>query len=690
LNIALLLAKQVGPGGLLYGLWQVSSSCWWVSVGVGDEVEVTCSLARTGGMASHPSVVNCIEDSYDLERAGDVSAALQRARQALAEAQASGGAADLGAALVCLAYMHHHLGHYRRAQDLAIEALNHADSEMQARADALRILGDCAHETGSLAAAERFYHRAIDIGRQLGYHYILHRCLHSLSACVYIPRGQFELALAADKESLRLAKDLDRVDEVWLPLATMGWVYWITGQRDRALALSEEMGHWLQSGSLAEGYWFCLRADLAQEGKNPEAALPLYSQARSVAEAVGDPGLGAELRVGLSRYYRTTGNAPAAHDWADDALSIATRAGCVDIQGWALIERARAAWELGDLSAAESDLHSAIELLSPMQANFDLARTKFLLAALLHHQHHPDAESCWSNAVSLIASGGYAFLLEQERALAFPLIAQHMNSTDPGVVSQSAALLSHLERVPPPPLHIRTLGQFEVQQGRRSIADRAWRRRRAGELFRLLLISTGRSLSRDQVIEALWPMKSPTSSLTPFHQATSALRQALEPDLPEKFPSRYLEVEGGKVNLHLPPGSWVDFEAFEQYVQSADWKAAVAQYQGELFPGCRYMDWAVIPRERLARLFLQALGELSKTYLDSGQAQEAVDTCHRILSIEPWQESAVLLGMQACMALNDRVGALRLYLDLEQTLQNELGVAPQQALQQIYQSLLRE
>jgi DNA-binding SARP family transcriptional activator len=641
------------------------------------------------------SVANLIEESYALERAGDIGAALQKAGQALDKALDAAEAEAIAAAQACVAFCELRLGHYDRARTVAEEALSHAGPQARPRADALRILGDCAHEAGDLVTAETFYQQAIDLGRQLGSPYVLHRCLHSLSACVYIPRGQFELALAADEESLRLARDLDMREEIWLPLVTMGWVYRVTGQYEQALAVAEEMHKAVQPGSLAEGYYYCLSADLAQDGQDPESALALYAHARSIAEAVGDPGLGVELRLGLSRYHRTfpsasagrRSSASAALDWAGDALAIASRAGCRDLQGWALIERGRAAWDLGDPAAAARDFRSAIESSTLFQANFDLARAYLMLAALLHRQQHAEAGDVWLQAASRIASGGYAFLLEQERALAFPLIADYMGSDDPAIASVSSALLGHLARVPAP-LHIVTLGRFEVRRGAQVVPDHAWRRRRAGELFRLLLVNPGHLLSRDQVLETFWPEKPPHSAQSPFYQATSALRRALEPDLPEKFPSRYLEVEEGRVALHLPPGSWIDFDAFWHHLHAQDWEAAVAVYGGELFPCDRYADWAAAPRERLSQGFMQAAQAVARQRLERHEFGAALEACRRILASEPWQEEAVLLAMRASVELNDRAGALRLYRELERSLAATFGIEPQAELQEFHRSLL--
>lgn len=54
---------------------------------------------------------------------------------------------------------------------------------------------------------------------------------------------------------------------------------------------------------------------------------------------------------------------------------------------------------------------------------------------------------------------------------------------------------------------------------------------------------------------------------------------------------------------------------------------------------------------------------------------------------EPWQEQAVLLGMQACVQLGKKADALRLYRALEKVLSSELDVEPQLELQALYHTL---
>ena len=119
-------------------------------------------------------------------------------------------------------------------------------------------------------------------------------------------------------------------------------------------------------------------------------------------------------------------------------------------------------------------------------------------------------------------------------------------------------------QVPPPPLHIVGLGEFAVRQGHHYIQSHAWEQRKAGELFRFLLVQPHHSACRDVIIEALWPGKQPVTAEHLLQQATWALRHVLESDLPEKFPSRYLTVANHHVMLHIPPGSTMDFVQFER------------------------------------------------------------------------------------------------------------------------------
>jgi DNA-binding SARP family transcriptional activator len=58
-------------------------------------------------------------------------------------------------------------------------------------------------------------------------------------------------------------------------------------------------------------------------------------------------------------------------------------------------------------------------------------------------------------------------------------------------------------------LSIRLLGRFEVEVEGGPVPLEAWRQRRAAAVVKLLALAPGRRLTREQLIEALWPDRSP-------------------------------------------------------------------------------------------------------------------------------------------------------------------------------------
>ena len=634
------------------------------------------------------SVPELVEKSRALEHVGDIAGAIRLAQQAISLAHNLADSEGEAGATLALAYAHLHLGHYPEARRLCQAVYQQAAPNSALRAEALLQLGICACETNDLNEAEEAFQQVIDLSRQNGFFHFLIRSLHNLSAGIYAPRGQFGLSLAADEEVLELTGRLNMPEYRWGAYVTRSWVFWLTGQRPQAEDTLLALQAVAQPGSVGEGYLHLTRAHLALEAGSPAAAAALFEQLLSSSAVSGVMELNFYARQGMARLCRLQGDAPGAVSWAAEALAIAQRAQYIHLQGIALIERGRAAWVLGNLSAAEADFHGALACMAPLQLNFDLARAALYLALLLEQQASPLAAQAWRDAALRLTQGGFAFLVDQERPLAFPLILRHLANPEPALASASQALLEQLQRLPPPPLKVSTFGGLSLWVGTHRLEKSALRQRRAGELLVLLLGARG-GLSFDQVSEALWPEKDPRSALTFFHHTTSALRRCLEPDLPEKFPSRYLSVAEGLVSLRLPPGSTVDFERFETLCGQSRWPEALALHpDAEWLPELLYAPWAALERQCLTLLYQGALLAQAASDLAAGQYRPALASCRRVLGLEPWQEQAVLMGMQACLGLKDRAGALRLYRSLAQVLSDELGAEPLKELQDLYRKII--
>jgi tetratricopeptide (TPR) repeat protein len=482
------------------------------------------------------------EVGLTLELSRDSAITISSATQSLKQARSHGDPEPICVALIQLAHLHFRQGRYHQTRSLVEEVLQDAPTESLTRCDALRILGNCAAEMGDPDTAENYYHQAIDQARELDYRYALYKCLHSLATNIYWPRGQFNLTLAAGKEALAQAQKLNLGEELWFPLSDIAWVYWGTGQVHLANEIADQMEKVVVPGSLGDGFYCCLRAGLMQSSPDLlQKVLPIYDRARSIAETSGDPGLNVEVRLGLCRAYRLVKDMPAAVDWAEDAVDVTVRMKYRQFQALALIERGRVLVEMGDVARSEVDFLAAIEISSELESNFDLTRASLYLAALYSIWNKPEAQAEWTRVTGLIQDHGYEFLLEQERALVLPWIAETLDSADPVVARSTNTLFQSLLRVPPAPITLQALGRFSLQIGSDVIAKEGLRQRRAGELLVLLLSSPGYMLSSDQVTDVMCPEKDPRAALDFYHHATSALRRLLEPDLPDRrFPCRYL------------------------------------------------------------------------------------------------------------------------------------------------------
>jgi DNA-binding SARP family transcriptional activator len=636
------------------------------------------------------NIVRLLAQSNECEEKGELRTAIAYAQQAFAEIQPANVVLFNPGTLARLARLHTRAGQYTDGRRYALEVLeNYPESEEHA--DALISLGICNAETRDSDAAEEYFHRAADISRGLNHKHLLGRALHNLASTVYFPRGQFDLALTVMQEAQLFRSEADQ--RHWGLPFLQAMIYELTGNRHRARQALDELLPILQPSSPITGGYFYLWARLAMaEGEFDRAQEYLHLLMR-IATTTGVPDLNIWARIEFARCKRLQGNAADARAWAEDGVKYAQRIDDEYLTAQAMLELAHCAWHLQNAAVARGNLSAAQAIFERRRARYDLAYAGLLDATWAQQERRPDAEAIWQKAAEAILDGGYSFLLEREREMAFPLIAAHLRGSPPARKAAESMLRS-LEQVAPPPLRIHTLGNFAVWQGRRRIGDSAWQRRKAGELFRFLLLQPGFRAGRETILEALWPEHDAQPAVDLLHQSTSTLRHILEPDLPDKFPSRYLMVEGECVTLKLPDGCQIDCLEFEQQIISAMTtsridllQAALQIYQGSLFPSDQYNDWSALRRERLSDLYRRGTQTLGQLYLDRQQYFDALDCSQAVVRLDPWNEDGVYLGMRACQGLQDAPRALRMFSNLEKILQADLDLAPRSDLRDLAQAL---
>ena len=348
-----------------------------------------------------------IEQSRSLEAVGDIGGAFQLATEAVQLSQAEGDSAGTAAALLGLAYVHFRIGHDEEVIRLARQALDLAPADSRVKVDALMMLGAAGEGEDYMLQRKQRYLQVIDLARQIGYHRALVRGLHNMACGVYMPWGQFELALSAEREAAKLVKSYQMPELAWGPLHTMGWILWLTRRPAEALGVTAELAACSLPESMGDAYVSLIRANLQAEDGDFDEARQGYGRARSMGEKNGSPEIGIFVRLGLSRMERALGNGPAARTWAEDALEITRRVEYPHQEGNALVECGRAAWSAGDLTGGEAYLRQALVKLEPLRAAFELARGSLYLAALLFAQQRTEAKPAWEKAVRLVLDNGF-------------------------------------------------------------------------------------------------------------------------------------------------------------------------------------------------------------------------------------------------------------------------------------------
>ncbi|MHB8689757.1 MAG: AfsR/SARP family transcriptional regulator [Solirubrobacteraceae bacterium] len=156
-------------------------------------------------------------------------------------------------------------------------------------------------------------------------------------------------------------------------------------------------------------------------------------------------------------------------------------------------------------------------------------------------------------------------------------------------------------------IRIELLGRFRVLAGNDELVKDGWPGRRAAELVALLALPDRHRLTRDEVIEALWPHLDVEAGAANLRKAAHHARQALAD--PEAVALR-----GGQVVLFGSRAVETDAGEFESLARAAlagDDPAACASvasgYAGDLLPEMLYEAWTQAPRGRLRSRYLELL-----------------------------------------------------------------------------------
>jgi pimeloyl-ACP methyl ester carboxylesterase/DNA-binding SARP family transcriptional activator len=211
---------------------------------------------------------------------------------------------------------------------------------------------------------------------------------------------------------------------------------------------------------------------------------------------------------------------------------------------------------------------------------------------------------------------------------------------------------------------VHVLGGFAVFVDGCEVPMSMWRSRRARQLCKRLAVTPGEPISRDHLIEVLWP-DAPLG-------APLGARLSVQLSTVRRILGGGVIADRSSIRLD-PEVVHVDLAALHAAAAAGHYDLTVKIYQGELLPEDIYEDWTTGPRERARLVFGAALRTLLRQAQDAGEHLAVVELGHRLLATDPFDEQAHR-AVIAAFAADGRHGEARRAFDIYTASMHELDL----------------
>ena len=213
-------------------------------------------------------------------------------------------------------------------------------------------------------------------------------------------------------------------------------------------------------------------------------------------------------------------------------------------------------------------------------------------------------------------------------------------------------------------------------------------------LFVHLAVNRNRVVTRDELLDALWPGEAPAAVESSLSALLSKTRRVVGG----------AGLEGrSSLRLVLPPDAWVDLEAANDALHRAEAAFARGDWFGVYGPGrvtqhvCRRgflpgesAPWVEAVRRHVEELHVRSLELVGGACLEIGGSETSTaERCARqLVELAPYRESGPRLLMEVHAATGNKAESLLVYEALRVRLRDELGASPSAETQALHAALL--
>lgn len=242
-------------------------------------------------------------------------------------------------------------------------------------------------------------------------------------------------------------------------------------------------------------------------------------------------------------------------------------------------------------------------------------------------------------------------------------------------------LSSEIKPEPENKLYISCFGKFQVY--RQNEEPIRWRTEKSKELAALLISNSGQTMTRDEIIELIWPDTELDRAIHYLHNSIYYMRKSLENyhvrRTAVKICGSYSVIIDDTVENNLDKFTQLyakpekDLQALEDlstilsrdFMEGEDW------------------GWTIGPRESYAKKNIEIAMKLSKSYFLHREYGKAAEVLQKAYQKSPYDETLTVMLIKLYIATGQKIKAVKHYGDYSALIKNELGISPGKYLREL-------
>lgn len=205
---------------------------------------------------------------------------------------------------------------------------------------------------------------------------------------------------------------------------------------------------------------------------------------------------------------------------------------------------------------------------------------------------------------------------------------------------------------------------YKIENGVKTYIPVKWRTSRARELYAYLLKEHDRFVSKETLIDLLWPGVDTAKGTTQLYTTIYQIRKLME-----KLPINHHIIKNDIGYSLTLTGIAIDVEQWEEdlvqlpKLERSSYKKYIQlfkTYKNHYFEEYGYL-WAEPERVRLSQIWLEHAYQLIEFLIQQSNKAEAMDICQQIARIEPDDERTMKTIIKLYNEMGNVDGAIRMY-----------------------------